>query len=95
MKAKEPEALKKITHPISVFSNDPHFVSSITFHDNEYKAEIPAKALFVQIDEETFEEIKYFWDNFCAAILTYSGGEIIHGNLVVKAKCSVDCEECF
>ncbi len=95
MKAKESEAVKKITHPISVFSNNPHFVSSISFHDKEYIAEIPAKALFVQIDEETFEEIKYFWDNFCAAVLNYTGGEIIHGNLVVKAKCSVDCEECY
>ncbi len=95
MKPKEHESIKKISHPISVYSNNPHFVSSISFHDNEYTAELPAKALFVRIDEEVFEEIKYSWENFCAAILNYSGGEIIQSNLVVKAKCSVDCEECF
>ncbi len=95
MKLKEIEPSKKISHPISVYSKDPHFVSAITSANKEYFAELPAKALIVRIDEETFEEIKYFWDNFCAAILKYNDGQIIHGNIVINAKCSVDCEECF
>ena len=95
MKAKEPELAKKLPHPISVYSKDPNFVSSISVQDNLYTAELPAKGLFIKIDQEVYEEIKYFWENYYAAILRYTGGEIITGNLVIKAKCSVDCEECF
>lgn len=95
MKAKDSDPPQKFSHPISVYSNNPSFVSSISSNKNRLTAELPAKALLVQIDQETFDEIKYFWENYCAAILKYTGGEIIEGNLVIKAKCSVDCEECF
>lgn len=95
MKEKKIEAVKKITHPIGIFSSHAHFVSSITIDKEDYIAELPNSGYTVRIDKEIYEEIIYGWENYNAALLQFTGGEIKHNNFVVKSVCTVTYEECF